>query len=97
MVPLELLRENKNTIIESLKKRGFDYKPTIDRVLQLDIERRRIQTDMDSSLSETNKLSKLIGEQIKSGDLSQVESLKKKTFELKNKNKIYQNDMLDLT
>ena len=65
MVPLQLLRENKNTIIESLKKRGFDYKPAIDRVLQLDLQRRQLQTDMDSSLSEANKLSKLIGERIK--------------------------------
>ncbi len=96
MVPLHLLRENKNTIIESLKKRGFDYKSSIDRILQLDIQRRQIQTEMDSSLSETNKLSKLIGEQIKLGDLSQVESLKKKNLKLKNKNKVYQNDLNEI-
>ena len=96
MVPLQSLRENKNTIIESLKKRGFDYKPVIDRILQLDLQRRQIQTDMDSSLSEANKLSKLIGERIKSGDLSQVESLKEKNFDLKNKNKIYQNDLNEI-
>ena len=51
---------------------------------------------MDSSLSEANKLSKLIGERIKSGDLSQVESLKEKNFDLKNKNKIYQNDLNEI-
>ena len=93
MVPLQLLRENKKKIIESLKKRGFDYKTAIERILQLDLERRQIQTDMDSSLAETNKLSKLIGEQIKSGDLSQVEFLKEKNLELKNKNKVFQNDL----
>ena len=93
MVPLQLLRENKKAIIESLKKRGFDYKLAVEKVLQLDLQRRQIQTVMDSSLSETNKISKLIGELIKSGDLSQVESLKKKNFELKNKNKILQNDL----
>tara|TARA_B000000532_G_scaffold52084_1_gene39882 strand:- start:604 stop:1875 length:1272 start_codon:yes stop_codon:yes gene_type:complete len=93
MVPLQLLRENKKKIIESLKKRGFDYKTAIERVLQLDLERRKIQTDMDSSLAETNKLSKLIGEQIKSGNLSQVEFLKEKNLELKNKNKVFQNDL----
>ena len=93
MVPLQLLRENKKAIIESLKKRGFDYKLAVEKVLQLDLQRRQIQTVIDSSLSETNKVSKLIGELIKSGDLSQVESLKKKNFELKNKNKILQNDL----
>ncbi|MFL2590325.1 MAG: serine--tRNA ligase [Flavobacteriaceae bacterium] len=93
MIPLQLLRENRKEIIESLKKRGFDYSPTIDKILQLDIKRREIQTLMDSSLSETNKLSKLIGEQIKSGDLSKVANLKEKIFELKNKNKNYQNDL----
>ena len=93
MVPLQLLRENKKKIIESLKKRGFDYKTAIERILQLDLERRQIQTDMDSSLAETNKLSKLIGEQIKSGDLSQVEFLKEKNLELKNKNRVFQNDL----
>ena len=93
MIPLELLRENKKGIIESLNKRGVDYSQAIDKILQLDVKRRQIQTLMDSSLSETNKLSKLIGEKIKSGDLSQVKSLKEKNFELKNKNKIYQNDL----
>ena len=93
MIPLQLLRENKKAIIESLKKRGFDYKLAVEKVLQLDLQRRQIQTVIDSSLSETNKVSKLIGELIKSGDLSQVESLKKKNFELKNKNKILQNDL----
>ena len=97
MIPLQLLRENRKEIIESLKKRGFDYSPTIDKILQLDIKRREIQALMDSSLWETNKLSKLIGEQIKSGDLSKVRSLKEKIFELKNKNKNYQNDLNKIT
>ena len=48
MVPLQLLRENKNTIIESLKKRGFDYKPAIDRVLKLDLQRRRNEKKFNS-------------------------------------------------
>ena len=97
MIPLQLLRENRKEIIESLKKRSFDYTPTIDKILQLDVKRREIQTLMDSSLSETNKLSKLIGEQIKSGDLSKVGSLKEKIFELKNKNKNYQKDLNKIT
>ena len=93
MIPLQLLRENKKEIIESLKKRGFDYSPTIDKVLELDNKRREIQTLMDSSLSETNKLSKTIGEHVKLGDLTQVESLKEKNLELKNRNKKYQNEL----
>ena len=96
MVPLQFLRENKKAIIESLMKRGIDYKPVIDRVLKLDIQRRETQTQMDSSLSESNKLSKLIGEQIKSGDLSQVKSLKERNFQLKNQNKIYLNDLNEI-
>ena len=96
MIPLQLLRENRKEIVESLKKRGFDYSPTIGKILQLDIKRREIQTLMDSSLSETNKLSKLIGEQIKSENLSKVGSLKEKIFELKNKNKKYQNDLNEI-
>ena len=96
MVPLQFLRENKKAIIESLMKRGIDYEPVIDRVLKLDIQRREIQTQMDSSLSESNKLSRLIGEQIKSGDLSQVKSLKERNFQLKNQNKIYLNDLNEI-
>ena len=96
MIPLQLLRENRKETIENLKKRGFDYSPSIDKILQLDIKRREIQTLMDSSLSETNKLSKLIGEQIKSGNLSKVGSLKEKIFKLKNKNKKYQNDLNEI-
>ncbi len=96
MLQLQSLRENKNDIIDALRKRNIDTAPIIDEVLQLDENRRATQTQLDNLLAESNQLSKDIGALYKSGKPQEAENLKKKTGSLKEDSKRL-GDELDAT
>ena len=62
MLQTAFIRENREKVIEALAKRNFDAAPLVDEVIALDEKRRHTQVELDTVLSESNKLSKDIGE-----------------------------------
>ena len=87
MLQIAFIRENQEKVIKALAKRNMDAKSVIDEVVQLDEKRRATQVELDNILSESNKLSKDIGELMKSGEKSKAAILKEKTVILKEKSK----------
>ncbi|MEO2053309.1 MAG: serine--tRNA ligase [Allomuricauda sp.] len=87
MLQLHTIRENKETIITALKKRNIDAEPMIAKVLELDEKRRSIQTELDATLAESNKISKEIGILFKTGKAQEANVLKEKTTGLKETSK----------
>ncbi|WP_276169036.1 serine--tRNA ligase [Zobellia alginiliquefaciens] len=87
MLQLHVVRDKKDDIINALKKRNIDAAPLIDDVLQLDEKRRSTQTALDTTLAESNKLSKEIGMLFKSGKAQEANVLKEKTGTLKEDSK----------
>ncbi|CAM3457237.1 serine--tRNA ligase [Zobellia roscoffensis] len=87
MLQLHVVRDKKDDIINALKKRNIDAAPLIDEVLQLDEKRRSTQTALDTTLAESNKLSKEIGMLFKSGKAQEANVLKEKTGSLKEDSK----------
>ncbi len=87
MLQLQAIRENKDDIIDALKKRNIDASPMINEVIQLDEKRRATQTQLDKTLAESNKLSKDIGALYKNGKYQEAEALKQKTGSLKEESK----------
>lgn len=87
MLQLQALRTNKDQIIQALKKRNFDAEIHLEKVLTLDEKRRSLQTDLDNTLAEGNKLSKEIGMLFKSGKAEEANQLKQKTAQLKEESK----------
>ncbi|TXN37313.1 serine--tRNA ligase [Flagellimonas hymeniacidonis] len=83
MLQLQIIRENKENIIVALKKRNIDAEPVLSAILDLDEKRRSIQTELDSTLAESNKLSKEIGMLFKSGKAQEANVLKEQTAGLK--------------
>ena len=83
MLQISYIRENKDKVITSLAKRNMDVKTLVEEVIQLDENRRSAQVALDNILSESNKLSKDIGELMKNGEKSKAEILKLKTVQLK--------------
>ena len=67
MLQLQAIRENTASLITALKKRNIDAAPLVDNIIQLDEKRRALQTKLDNTLAESNKLSKEIGMLFKSG------------------------------
>lgn len=87
MLQLQAIREDKEQIIEALKKRNIDALPLIENVLQLDEKRRSLQTRLDNTLAESNSISKEIGALYKSGKAAEANVLKERTGSLKEESK----------
>jgi seryl-tRNA synthetase len=93
MLQLQTIRENKESIITALKKRNIDATPMLSKVIELDEKRRSIQTELDNTLAESNKLSKEIGMLFKSGKAQEANTLKEKTAGLKDTSKQLGDDL----
>ncbi|MDB5272702.1 MAG: serS [Chitinophagaceae bacterium] len=84
MLPINLIREQKDTVIAGLRKKHLkDAEKLIESVIQLDQQRREVQHNADALSAEANGLARQIGEWMKSGKKEEAESLKGKTAENK--------------
>src|SRR5690606_22409582 len=87
MLVVYAIQENKDKVIEGLRKRNFQNLELVDQVLNVDELRRKTQFELDNVLAESNKLSKEIGDLFKQGRANEANDLKEKTVELKNSSK----------
>lgn len=83
MLQVNFLRDNKERVLEGLKKRQFKNLELVDDAIATDDERKKIQFELDSQLSEINKISKEIGLLMKEGKKEEAESAKSKTAQYK--------------
>ena len=89
MLQISYIRDNKDLVIKGLKKRNFKELDLVDRAIALDENRRQTQTQLDNTLSESNKLSKEIGALMKEGKRQEAEAAKAQTADLKEQIKQY--------
>ncbi len=88
MLSVDQISNNKEETLIGLKKRGFKDLAVIDKIIDLNVSRKKIQQELDQILFESNNISKEIAETFKSGsDNSNVSSLKLKSGDLKIKSK----------
>lgn len=87
MLPLKLIQENSQYVIERLKIKNFNAEPLVSEILALDEQRRALQTRMDNQQAELNNLAKQIGNLYKEGKQAEAESAKNQTAALKEDNK----------
>lgn len=84
MLQVSIIREEKEKIIQGLKKRRVpNAEEAIETILSLDLKRRQTQQQQDSLLSESNSLAREIGGLMKSGKKAEAEALKARTAEIK--------------
>ena len=89
MLQISYIRENKDLVINGLKKRNFKELELVEEAISLDENRRLIQTKLDNALAESNKLSKEIGALMKEGKRQEAEQAKAQTADLKEQIKQY--------
>ncbi len=87
MLQLQVIRDRKEDIIRALTKRNIDATALVENVLRLDEKRRATQTRLDTTLAESNALSKEIGMLFKTGKAQEANLLKEKTGQLKEDSK----------
>ncbi len=86
MIDIKLIRENKELIINNIKKKFQDKKlPLVDEVYNADIEYRAIKTEADNYRNERNKLSDSIGLLMREGKREEADEIKNKVNEINNK------------
>jgi len=83
MLTINLIREERELIIERLKIKNFEAEQIIDSILSLDTSRREIISKTDTMQAEMNRISKEIGSLIKDGKKEEAEAAKEKTYKLK--------------
>jgi len=88
MLPLKLIQEQSEFIIERLKIKNFDATQIIGRILAADEKRRALQTRIDIQLSDLNNLAKQTGQLYRDGKSQEAESARNQTLEIKEQNRI---------
>ncbi len=83
MLQVPFIREHTNLVINRLAKRNIDATQMIADVIELDEQRRELQTKLDNEKAESNAISKEIGNLFKSGEAQKANLLKEKTTQLK--------------
>ena len=83
MLTLKLLRDNPEFVIAKLAKKNFDAKEIIEKINQLDQNRRALQLEKDTCLAEQKKKAALIGGLMKEGKREEAEAVKAEVAALK--------------
>ena len=88
MLSIDSISNNKEETLIGLKKRGFKDLKIIDKIINLNLTRKKTQQELDQVLFESNNISKEISEIFKSGNNNDIVStLKEKSSDLKLKSK----------
>lgn len=83
MLEIQRIRNEKEAIIEGLKKRHFDAEPIINEVISTDEQWRSKKAELESIAAQMNQISKQIGILFKEGKVEEANAAKAQTGELK--------------
>ena len=88
MLEITRIRNDFDNVVKALKKRGLSgIEKKLNDLIASDNLRKSQKTEIDKIFNESNNLSKKIGIAYKSGETGEIESLKNKSQELKEKSK----------
>ena len=83
MLTLKLLRENPEFVISKLAVKNFDAKEIVEKINDLDQNRRALQLELDTCLAEQKKKAAEIGGLMKQGKKDEAEAVKADVAALK--------------
>ena len=83
MLTLQVLKENPEFVIERLAVKGFDGREIINKILEIDSERRSLQAHCDTEANRLKQLSNSIGALMKEGKRDEAEQIKAEVARIK--------------
>jgi seryl-tRNA synthetase len=83
MLTLKLLRENPEFVVEKLAVKNFDAREIVEKINALDQNRRALQVELDTCLSEQKKKAAQIGGLMKEGKREEADAVKAEVAALK--------------
>ena len=87
MLTLALIKENPEDVIKRLAVKHFDGREMIEKILELDKQRRAAQTQFDNNACSLKQLASQIVALMKEGKKDEAEKVKNEVANLKNSNK----------
>lgn len=90
MIPIQSIRDNADLVVERLAVKRFDAKDIVSKILEIDVNRRGVQKEVDELKAHSNKISKEIGMLYKEGKAAEANGLKEQVTS--NKGKIHDLD-----
>ena len=93
MLTLNIIKENPGEVIRRLAIKHFDGEALINKVIELDKQRRAAQAELDGKLAELKTLATQTGQLMKAGKKEEADVIKNKTAEIKESNKILEETM----
>ena len=95
MLQINVIRENRDKVLEGLKKRNFkDAEELIGEAIDIDGLRRKQQLELDDLKAQSNSDSKKIGELIKSGSADEANNLKGKVTSAKDHIRVWEGNLI---
>jgi len=83
MLHAQLLRDQKDLVIEKLKTKNFSALHLVDEIIEKDNQRKKQQAELEDILAESNQLAAKIGELFKAGKANDAADLKNQSITLK--------------
>jgi len=87
MLPIQLFRQERERVVAGLTKKNFKEIELVDRIIELDERRRKLQAENDALSAEINSGSKNIGQLMGQGKKDEAEHLKATIAQNKNRSK----------
>lgn len=96
MLPIQLFRQNKELVLEGLKKKNFKELNLVDEIISIDERRRHMQVENDNLAASINAASKNIGQLMAQGKKDEAEVLKTEVSNHKEQTKALAQQLADL-
>jgi seryl-tRNA synthetase len=97
MIEINVIRSQAVEVIERLKVKNFDAAAVVERILEVDTQRRKTQKILDDTLAESNQLARDIGALFKAGKREEADAMKERTAVLKQQAKSLQEELESLS
>ena len=83
MLNLKFIQENKETVIERLAVKNFDAREAVEKIIELDNQRKALQQEAETRQAQMNNIAKQIGQLMQSGQKEAAEKARQETADLK--------------
>lgn len=96
MLTIKQITSNPQTIVESLKVKNFDATEIVNKIIEVDAQKRETQKKLDQIKAEQNQIAKEIGKLFKNKQIEEANKAKARATELKDVVKDIETEFSDL-
>ncbi|MBO5699355.1 MAG: serine--tRNA ligase [Bacteroidaceae bacterium] len=98
MLTIKQIVENKEHVVRGLQKKHFkNAEEAVDRVIEINNQRKSAQSQLDALLAQNKQLAKSIGALMKEGKKDEAEAAKQQVAQIKEQSKVLEAQMTEAT